>query len=280
MLGLDQQVGGEAPRVGSAVGDHHALGRSEQHHRRHPVALHLDLGEGHRRRPGADDHPHLGDRLRAEPHGGDTCRTVDAKHVGDPQLATYDEDCRIDGGVVAPRDRRNHEHDLGDTSRRGRRRQLVGDTGVARFAGRNEQADRIDSGQLLADDQSRLGLEAPVGEAGELVLAEGADVGDRIVDRRVDLRRHRSRLDLVGGDAQLGGFDGDTVEALERSADGVIAARAHVVDQLPDRRPQLGIEDGIESAAVQRSAVGLVHVCPPRRPHDRGHGSRRYRPCP
>ncbi len=45
VLGLDQQVGGEQRRVGGVVGDHEALGRAEQHHRRHAVALHLDLGD-------------------------------------------------------------------------------------------------------------------------------------------------------------------------------------------------------------------------------------------
>ena len=142
--------------------------------------------------------------------------------------------------------------------------------------GTNRPAEST-GGQLLADDEPGLGLEAPVGEAGELVLAEGADVGDGVVDRRVDLRGHRRRLDLVGGDAQLVGFDGHTVEAREGVADGVVAALAHVVDQPPDRRPQLGIEDGVEAAAVQRRPVGLVHVRPPRRPHHRRSRYRRFR---
>ena len=49
VLGLDQQVGGQPDRVGGAVGDHQALGRAEQHHRRHAVALQLDLGARRRR---------------------------------------------------------------------------------------------------------------------------------------------------------------------------------------------------------------------------------------
>ena len=49
VLGLDQQVGGEPDRVGGPVGDHQALGRPEQHHRRHAVPLQLDLGAGDRR---------------------------------------------------------------------------------------------------------------------------------------------------------------------------------------------------------------------------------------
>ena len=81
VLGLDQQVGGEAHGVGGGVGDHQALGRAEQHHRRHAVALHLDLGARDRRRAGPDDLAHLRDRLGAEAEGGDAGRTVDAEHV-------------------------------------------------------------------------------------------------------------------------------------------------------------------------------------------------------
>ena len=81
MLGLDQQVGGEAHRVGGVVGDHDALGRAEQHHRGDAVALHLDLGDRDRRRSGPDDLADAGDRLGAEAERGDAGRTVDAEHV-------------------------------------------------------------------------------------------------------------------------------------------------------------------------------------------------------
>ena len=172
MFRLDQQVGGETHRVGTAVGDHDALGRAEQHHRRHAVALHLDLGERHGRRSGTDDHPHLGDRLRAETHGGDTGRPIDAEHVGDPELAAHDEHRRVDRPVGPAWDRGHDENDLGDPGDDSRGGQLVGDARVAGLARRYEEAGRGDRGQLLADDEAGFGLEAPVGEAGELVLAE------------------------------------------------------------------------------------------------------------
>ena len=267
VLRLDQQVGGEAHRIGSGIGDHHALGRPEEHQRRDAVTLHLDLGEGHGRRSGADDHAHPGDRLRAEAHRRDARRAVDAEHLGDPELATDDEHGGVDRPVAAPGNRRDDEHDLADPGDRRRCRQLVGDARIAGLAGRHEQTDRGDRGQLLADDEAGLGFETPVGEPGELVLAEGADVGDRIVDRFVDLWGDRGRVDLLGGDAELARRDRHAVEAGQRVTDGGIAALAYVVDQPSDRRPQLRIEDRVESSSEERLAVRVVRVGPPPHPH-------------
>ena len=115
MLGLDQEVGGEALRVGVSVRDDEALGRPEQHHRRDAVALQLDLRARHRRRTRPDDLAHAWDRLGAEPECGQPGRTVDAEHVGDPELAAHDEDGRINGAVAAG-DRRNDEDDPRDTA--------------------------------------------------------------------------------------------------------------------------------------------------------------------
>ena len=107
-------------------------------------------------------------------------------------------------------------------------------------------------GQLLADDEAGLGLEAPVGEAGELVLTEPANVRDGVVDRCVDVRWDGRRLDLGAADPQLLGRSGHSVEASEGVADGVVATLAHVVDQPTDRLAQLWIEDGVEASPTQR----------------------------
>ena len=165
VLGLDQQVGGQPDRVGLAVGDHEALGRAEQHHRRHAVALHLDLGARHRRRSRADDLAHARDRLGAERQRGDAGRAVDAEHVGDAELAAHDEHRRVDRAAAA-RHRRHDEHDPRHAGDDRRHAELVGDARVARLPGRHEQPGRRDRRDLLADAQPRLGLEAPVASPG------------------------------------------------------------------------------------------------------------------
>ena len=121
------------------------------------------------------------------------------------ELAAHDEHGGIDRTVGPPRDRRDDEHDLRHPSGHRRRRQLVGDARIAGLAGGDEQADGCQWRELLADDEARLGFEAPVGEAGELVLAECTDVGDGVVDRLVHRRGDGGRVDLVGSDAKLAG---------------------------------------------------------------------------
>ncbi len=141
VLGLDEQVGREPDRVGGAVGDHEALGGPEQHHRRDAVALHLDLGDGDRRRSGADDLAHLGDRLRAEAQRGDAGRTVDTEHVAQAELAADDEHGRIDL-AAATRNRRHDERQLRHPGDDRRHRQLVGDARIAGLARWREQTRR------------------------------------------------------------------------------------------------------------------------------------------
>ena len=95
------------------VGDHDALGRTEQHHRRDAVALHLDLRDRDRRRTGADHHADLGDRLGAEAERGDAGRAVHPEHVGDAELAADHEHRRVDL-AGPPRDGWDDECDLRD----------------------------------------------------------------------------------------------------------------------------------------------------------------------
>jgi hypothetical protein len=202
VLGLDQEVGGEPDRIGGRVGDDDALGGAEQHHRAHAVALHLDLGEGDRRRAGADDLAHLrGDAFGAEAERGDAGRPVDAEHVAEAELAAHHEHRRVDRSAAA-RHGRDHGDDLRDPGDQRRDGQLVGDARVARLARRREQPGRaiglifsptVRPGSLSNDQSSR---------ARELVLVERAQVGDRIVDRGVDLGARLRRVDLVVVDAQ------------------------------------------------------------------------------
>ena len=103
-------------------------------------------------------------------------------------------------GSTSPRAARDGRHDGDDPRHAGhdrRNEQLVRHARIARLAGRREQAGRRDRRDLLADRQPRLGLERPVAHARQLLLVERAQVGDRVVDRGVDVvvdaRRRRSR---------------------------------------------------------------------------------------
>ena len=67
----------------------------------HRHARKLALGarhrrQRHRRRPGADDLADPGDRLGTEAERRDPCRSVDAEHPLDPELAADDEHRRVD----------------------------------------------------------------------------------------------------------------------------------------------------------------------------------------
>ena len=144
-------------------------------------------------------------------------------------------------GSTSPRAARERRHDGDDAGHAGhdrRNEQLVRHARIARLAGRREQAGRRDRRDLLADRQTRLGLERPVARACQLLLVERAEVGDRVVDRVVDVVVDACGVDLVVGDAKAGRGDLDPVETGQRVADGGVAALADVLDQLDDRRPQ------------------------------------------
>ena len=184
MLGLDQQVCGEQARIGRIVRDHEALGRPEQHHRRHPVALHLDLRDRDRRRPRADDLSHPRDRFGSEAERRDTGRTVDTEHATDPELATHHEHRRVDLAGAA-RHGRDDQGQLGHPGHDRRHSELIRDARIAGLAGRREQAGRRDRGDLLSDREAGLGFDAPVGGSFHLCFVERTEVVDRIVDRSV-----------------------------------------------------------------------------------------------
>ena len=267
VLGLDQQVGGQQCRVGAVVGDHQALGRAEQHHRRSSVALHLDLRDRHCRRARPDDLANLRDRLGAEAERRDAGRAVHPEHVGDAELAAHDEHGRIDL-ARSPGDRRHHERDrrhAGDHRRHG---QLVGDARIARLARRREQPRRGDRRDLLADRQAGLALERPVGGLLHLRLVEGTQMGDRIVDGGVDVVGHRCPVELVGAHPEPVRRHLDPVEPAERVAHRCVATVADVVDQLADRASERGVEDVVDPATHQRVASGDVHVVPDLSAHD------------
>ena len=128
VLGLVQQVGRGEARVGAVVGDHHALGRPEDHHRRHAVALHLDLRAGHRRAAGADDLAHLRDRRR--------CRSRARRHPPGPLTAEHVARCRACGTRRA---------------RPGRSRPLPSGSGGTTSASSRHAGDHRRHGQLVGD---------------------------------------------------------------------------------------------------------------------------------
>ncbi len=279
MLGLDEQIGGEPLRVGAGVGEDEALRRPEDHHRGDAVALHLDLRARDGRRAGTDDLAHLRDRRGAEAEGGDAGRSVGAEHVDDAELAAHHEHGRIHGPVTAGRGRHD-DHDGRHAGDDRRHAELVHDARVAGLARRHEQADRGDGADLLADAQTRLRLEAPVGGARHQLLVERPAVGDRVVEGGVDLRGDGGRGDLVGGHPQLVRCERDPVEARQGVAHGGVAALADVLDERGDRAAQLGVEDVGQPAGAQRGACGLVHRRPLQPPHHRVHRRGRYRSIP
>ena len=61
------------------------------------------------------------------------------------------------------------------------------------------------------------------------------------------------------------------IEVAEGSADGVVAVDAYVFDDATDGVAQGRIEDVIESAMAQRSAISLAHVVPSH-PSHHSHG--------
>jgi hypothetical protein len=130
VLGFDQQVGGQQLRVGRVVGDHHALGGTEQHHRRHAVALHLDLRAGDRGRARTDDLAHTRERLGAEAERGDAGRPVGPEHLGDAELAAHRQHGRVDLALPAGHGRHD-QRDLGHPGHHRGHAELVGDARVA-----------------------------------------------------------------------------------------------------------------------------------------------------
>ncbi len=261
VLGLDQQVGREAERVGAVVGDHDTLGRPEQHHRGDAVPLHLHLGDRDRRRTRPDDLAHPGEHRRAEPERRDARRPVGAEHVGDPQLATHHQHGGVDLAGAA-RNRRDDERDLRDTGDHGGHGELIGDARVAGLARRREQSDRADRRDLLTHGEPRLALDLPVAATLHLGFVEPSQVRDRIVEGGIDRVADDGVGDLGRAHPQLVGLEVDPVELPERIAHGFVTTVAHVVDQRPDRRPQVGVEDVVEPASEQGGAGGLVHGGP------------------
>ena len=101
------------------------------------------------------------------------------------------------GGTTS--DDRRH---AGDDGRHG---ELVGDARVAGLARRCEQPGGGDRRDLLADRQTGLALDRPVVRLLHLGLVERPQVGDRVVERRVDLGVTPTPFELVGAHPQLVG---------------------------------------------------------------------------
>ena len=261
MLGFDEQVGSEAHRVGRVIGNDHALGGAEQHHGGHPVPLHFHLGAGDGRRAGAHNLAYLGERVGAEAECRDTRRPVHAEHLGDTELAAHGEHRWVHLTGTAGY-RRHHQSDVGHTGHHCGHAELVGDAGVAGFAAGHEQPSRRDGGDLLAHHQARFALETPVRRAVHQPLVEGPQVGDGVVDGRIDLGRHPGSLEFVGTHPQLVGLERDVVEVAQGAADGFIAVGLHIVDDAPDGGAQARVEDVVEPAMQQCCPRRLVHRCP------------------
>ena len=270
VLGFVQQVGRRPASICAVIGDDHALGGAQDHHRRHSIALHLHLRTCHRRAAGTDDLAHSRNGLGAEPQRGDAGGAVDPEDVGDAQLAAHDEDRGVDA-TAAVGHGGHHQRERGHPRDRGRHRQLVGDTGVAGLPAGHEEAGAGDGRDLLTDGEAGLALEAPIGCTQHQLFVEGAQVGDCVVDRSIHLGIDVRVGQLAGGGTQLVRLQRHLVEVAQRSTHGLVAIGTHIVDDATDRRLQFRIEDGSEPAITERLTVGLAHRGPGHPSHHR-HG--------
>ena len=272
MLGLVQQVGGQQPGVGAVVGDDQALARSQQHGRDRAVALHLDLGAGHRRAAGADDLADPRHGLGAEGQGRDAGRAVGPEHLGHAQLLGHDQHGRVDLAVGAGHGRHDHR-DLRHPGHDGGRGQLDQDRRVGGLAAGHEQPGAGDGGHLLAHGQAGLGLEAPVAPGRDL-LVEPADVVDAVADRAEQGGAHRGPGggELLLGDPQPGRVDRAAVERLQRPDQRRVAVLAHVLDQGGDVPAQAGVEDLVQAAGDGALALVRAELVPAADQPDRAIG--------
>ena len=94
----------------------------------------------------------------------------------------------------------------------------------------------------------------PVSGSFQLLLVEGSKVGDRGVDRPIDLGADRRRFPFGVGDQQAAGTDLNAVEAGERLAHREIAPIAHIVDQAANIGAKRWVEN-VSKTAVEDSDV-------------------------
>ncbi len=87
-------------------------------------------------------------------------------------------------------------------------------------------------------------------------------MGDRVVERGVDLVGHDRPLELVGAHPSPSGDISMPSNRAERVAHRCVAAVADVVDQVADRTAQVGVEDVVDAAPHQGVAGVDVHVVP------------------
>ena len=161
VLGLDQQVGGEADRVGAcrrrsttlSVGPSSIIVATPW--RCISTWAMVTAGE-----PGPTTLRTFGIDSVPKPSAAMPAGPLTRNTSVDAELAAHDEHRRIDLAGAA-RDRRHDERrSRGTPATIAGTRQLVGDARVARLARRHEQPGRRDRRDLLADAQAGLGLEA------------------------------------------------------------------------------------------------------------------------
>ena len=263
MLGLDQEVGCQQHWIGRTVGDHHALGRPEDHPGVAAPELAEDLGGLDGGASGTDHHPDPGYRLGAEGEGGDPGRPVGPEDLVDPKLGRDGQHRRVD--LPASSGDWRHDHrDLGNSRHGCRGTELDQDRGEGSLAARDEQAGAGDRGRLLADLESGRYLGPPL-PTGDQLVVEGPGVGDRGPDRLQQLGRDpvRSRGDLGRVDREGLRGDLDPVELGQGLGDRHIAPFGDLFDQAADRLEQLGVEDPVPAAIQYRGPLGLPHLGPP-----------------
>ena len=161
MLRLIQQIGCEQTNVARVVGNDQALGRRQDLHAHHAVALNFELRAGHGWATGAEHLAAGGDRFGPKCERCHTRRSVGTKHVAQPELLGHHQHCRVDLAVRAG-DWWHDDGDLGYARHDSRRANLDQHAGEGALATRHKQTGTGDGCSLLADHQTRLELQSPV----------------------------------------------------------------------------------------------------------------------
>ena len=239
VLRLPEQVGRADLRIDRLVGNHHGLGRSGEEIDADPaeeLALGLcDIGVA---RP--DQHVHGLDRLGAQRHGADgldAAERIDlvraaemhGRHHRRVRLTLEGRRCRHDARHAGD-GRGQHRH-----MRRGHHGEL---------ASRHVATNRLHRDVLMAQHDTRHGLDLDVLHGGALRLGEGA----HLFLREGDVL-HIARGDTVDEGVDLGGGEAEgrravVVELLAQRAHRRVAARLDIGEGAFDHRAHLGIVGG------------------------------------
>ena len=263
VLGLREEVGRDPVRVGSGVGEDEDFARPGQQVDAH-LAEHLALGFDHVGVPRAENFGRRRDGRRAEGERRDRLRAAGLVHLGRPREL---ERAEQGGGDAARRIRRRGDDDLGHARRRRQRTRHDRRGNQRRGAARHVDAHPGEGGKAFAHLHALPVVHGPV--VPQAFQGEGAHVLVRLGQRPLDarLRRAGRRGELRRGNAQSARRQARAAETLGQCEDGLVAAGAHLGNDVRHGLLDLG---GGRGAAVQGGELfGEIGVLVAKGPHRR-----------